>query len=111
MSLKEKYVIQISDESSISTPMQGGLQMTSSHKKARQSVFYPSRVNLILYIFLLYLVFGLAVAISRPVHAATVQVAAGGSFQAALNAAQPGDTIELAAGETLPGPKPAHRLG
>ncbi|HEV2864292.1 MAG TPA: malectin domain-containing carbohydrate-binding protein [Pyrinomonadaceae bacterium] len=40
----------------------------------------------------------------RAVRAASIQVAAGGDFQAALNAAQPGDTIVLAAGATFVGP-------
>ena len=37
-------------------------------------------------------------------HAATLTVNAGGDLQAALNAAQPGDTITLAAGATFNGP-------
>lgn len=45
----------------------------------------------------------LAVAGSVPAHAATIVVAAGGDFQAALNAAQPGDVITLAAGATYSG--------
>ncbi|MBV9209500.1 MAG: hypothetical protein JOZ52_02660 [Acidobacteria bacterium] len=40
---------------------------------------------------------------ARPAHAATINVAAGGDFQAALNSAQPGDTIVLAAGATYTG--------
>ncbi len=39
----------------------------------------------------------------RGVHAATISVSAGGDLQAAINAAQPGDTILLAAGAVFPG--------
>src|SRR5438445_5820152 len=39
-----------------------------------------------------------------PPTGAIIQVPAGGDFQAALNAAQPGDTIMLAAGATFTGP-------
>jgi hypothetical protein len=42
--------------------------------------------------------------ISQPANPTTIHVAAGGDFQAALNVAQPGDTIELAAGATFTGP-------
>lgn len=50
---------------------------------------------------LLVVVLGAAPETAR---AATLSVPAGGSFQAALDAAQPGDTIELAAGATFVGP-------
>src|SRR5690348_12537076 len=40
---------------------------------------------------------------ARSAHAATISVASGGSLQAAINAAQPGDTILLAAGATFTG--------
>jgi hypothetical protein len=45
----------------------------------------------------------LLVAIARPVAAATITVNAGGDLQAALNAAQPGDTIMLQAGASWTG--------
>ena len=40
---------------------------------------------------------------STPVSGKTIQVAAGGDFQAALDAAQPGDEIVLQAGDTYTG--------
>jgi hypothetical protein len=45
----------------------------------------------------------LAVLGAAPVHAAVIQVAAGGDLQAALNAAQPGDEVVLQAGATFTG--------
>ena len=45
----------------------------------------------------------LAVITAAPVHAAVIQVAAGGDLQAALNAAQPGDEVVLPAGATFTG--------
>ena len=41
---------------------------------------------------------------SRELAAATINVAAGGDFQAALNSAHAGDVIMLAAGATFQGP-------
>jgi len=46
----------------------------------------------------------LALFLPRPSAAATIKVAAGGSLQAAIDAAQPGDIIELQAGATFDGP-------
>jgi hypothetical protein len=57
------------------------------------------------FVFLLAAAAVIAFAVtSTSVKAATIQVGAGGDFQAALNAAQPGDIIELAAGATFVGP-------
>jgi hypothetical protein len=46
----------------------------------------------------------LLIAASKATKAATINVPSGGSFQAALNAAQPGDEIVLEAGATYIGP-------
>ena len=46
----------------------------------------------------------LTLVFGRSVNAATIVVQAGGDLQAALNAAQPGDTITLPAGATFNGP-------
>ena len=52
--------------------------------------------------------FGLCLALAlflpRPSAAATISVPAGGNLQAAIDAAKPGDVIELAAGATFDGP-------
>ncbi len=50
-----------------------------------------------------WLVVCLLAATSAPVEAATITVAAGGDLQAALNAAQPGDTVLLQAGASWTG--------
>jgi carbohydrate binding protein with CBM6 domain len=52
----------------------------------------------------LALCFLITVVFARSVKAATIAVPAGGNLQAALNAAQPGDTITLPAGATFNGP-------
>ncbi len=49
-------------------------------------------------------VFVLVLFSANPTKAATINVPAGGDFQAALNNAQPGDTIVLQAGATFVGP-------
>ena len=46
----------------------------------------------------------LALFLPRPSAAATISVPAGGNLQAAIDAAKPGDVIELAAGATFDGP-------
>jgi hypothetical protein len=65
--------------------------------------FYPWRAAALALALAVAGVLVSAVRLSA-VRAATIQVAAGGDFQAALNAAQPGDTIVLAAGATFVGP-------
>ena len=45
-----------------------------------------------------------ALFVPRAGAAATISVAAGGSLQAAIDAAKPGDVIELQAGATFDGP-------
>lgn len=63
----------------------------------------PVRPNTRAHLLSLLLVIVLG-AVPETVRAATIAVPAGGSFQAALDSAQPGDTIELAAGATFVGP-------
>jgi hypothetical protein len=60
-----------------------------------------NRLRLFLIFTALLCLFSLSAQVSR---AATVSVPAGGSLQAAINAAQPGDTILLEAGATYMGP-------
>ncbi|MGH9903007.1 MAG: hypothetical protein ACRD68_14470, partial [Pyrinomonadaceae bacterium] len=67
-------------------------------RRSSENVF-PERRFVILFACLLSLL--TTSAVSR---AATIRVAAGGDFQAALYAAHPGDTILLEAGATFVGP-------
>jgi Carbohydrate binding module (family 6) len=57
---------------------------------------------------LLAFAFALCAALAQHASAAIIHVSAGGDFQSALDAAQPGDTIELAAGATFVGPFTLH---
>jgi hypothetical protein len=54
--------------------------------------------------FTVGLCLALALFLPRPSAAATISVPAGGNLQAAIDAAKPGDVIELAAGATFDGP-------
>ena len=70
----------------------------SEKAKAKLSVRrFPGFISLSLLI-LIVCAFGMEAS------AATITVPAGGDFQAALNSAQPGDVITLAAGATYQGP-------
>jgi uncharacterized protein (TIGR03437 family) len=75
------------------------LRAGSYQKQNRQ--FFPSLLHSLL--FLIFSAFLLAGGASV-CHAATLTVPAGGDLQKAINAAQPGDTIVLAAGASFIGP-------
>ncbi|MBC7929905.1 MAG: DUF4214 domain-containing protein [Rubrivivax sp.] len=76
------------------------LRLDAARRKSF-SLSSHSLANFIRYSALALLLVVCGAATSR---AATLTVAAGGNFQAALNAAQPGDTIVLAAGASFTGP-------
>ncbi len=74
--------------------------LTSRTNATKQSSScYPNRNC-----FLLALIVVLSAVIPGTAHAETIHVSAGGNVQAALNSAQLGDTITLAAGATFVGP-------
>ncbi|HEX8887610.1 MAG TPA: hypothetical protein VF779_00430, partial [Pyrinomonadaceae bacterium] len=72
----------------------------AAHKKQSSQLFHST---LKFIFFSILSVAALATSISQA-HAGTITVPAGGDFQAALNSAQPGDTIVLQAGASYTGP-------
>jgi hypothetical protein len=77
------------------------LNLHAHHSK--QHAFHSRGVKALFCLLALIVIF-IATARSSAVQAATIPVPAGGNLQLAINSAQPGDTIELAAGATFIGP-------
>src|SRR5436305_2420364 len=73
--------------------------MVSTQSNSLAPKFLPAFRHLTCFILFL----AALACVENSAHAATVSVPAGGDLQAALNAAQPGDTILLAAGATYTG--------